>query len=55
MSVIIEEISAEVESSQHEDGGGGDGEVRPTEGQQMQSTIDLLELTQERRARLVVD
>jgi len=53
MSVIIEEINAEVESSQHE--GGGDGETRPTEGQQKQSIIDLLELTQERKARLVVD
>lgn len=54
MSVIIEEINAQVESNQHHDGG-GEGEARPTETQQQHSIIDLLELTQERKARLVVD
>lgn len=54
MSVIIEEINAEVESNQHHEGG-GEGEARPTENQQKQSVLDLLELTQERKARLVID
>ena len=53
MSVIIEEVDARVEASQNE--GGGEGEARPAEGQQKQSIIDLMELTQERKARLVVD
>ena len=54
MSVIIEELTAEVESTSHRDGG-GEGEARPTENQQQQSLIDLIELTQERKARLVID
>lgn len=53
MSVIIDEINAEVESGPHD--GGGEAEARPTESQQMQSIIDLLELTRERKERLVVD
>jgi len=54
MSVIIEEIHAEVENrTNHE--GGGEGEAHLAESQQQQSIIDLLELTQERKARLVVD
>jgi hypothetical protein len=55
MTVHIDEITAEVvDSSQHHDGG-GEGEARPTETQQQHSIIDLLELTQERKARLVID
>lgn len=54
MTVIIEEMQAEVDSrSPHE--GGGEGETRPAEGQQQQSIIDLMELTQERKARLATD
>lgn len=54
MSLIIDEIHAEVESrTSHE--GGGEGEARPSEGQHQQSIIDLMELAQERKARLVVD
>ncbi len=54
MSVIIEEFEAEIASTRpHE--AGGEGEFRPTEDLQRQSVIDLLELTQERKARLAVD
>lgn len=54
MGIVIDEMVANVEPTTiHE--GGGEGEPRPTEEQQKQSVLDLIELTQERKARLVID
>ena len=53
MSVIIEELNAEVENGERE--GGGADAARPTEGPSQQALIDLLELSQERKDRLAVD
>lgn len=54
MGVVIDEMVANVEPAKAFEGS-GEGEARPTENQQKQAVIDLLELTQERKARLVVD
>lgn len=54
MGVVIEEIEANVvRDTVHE--GGGEGEPRPGAGDKEQSMIDLLELMQERKARLAID
>ncbi len=54
MAVVIDEMVANVEATpQHN--GAGEGEPRPTEDQEKQSMINLLELLQERRARLATD
>jgi hypothetical protein len=54
MSVVIEELSAEVEPSRSHDRG-GDGDPQPRGEVRKQSLLDLLELMQERKARLVID
>lgn len=54
MAVVIDEIVANVETAPQHDGG-GEGEPRPTEDQEKQSMINLLELLQERRGRLAID
>ena len=52
MAVVIDEMLAQVEPSQGQEGG-GEAEARPAD--EKQSMIDMLELIQERKARLVVD
>ncbi len=54
MAVVINEMIANVEAAPQHDGA-GEGEPRPTEEQEKQSMINLLELLQERRARLAID
>ncbi len=52
MTVIIDEIIASVETPAAES---LDSEPRPSEAQQQLNLFDLLELAQERKARLVID
>ena len=54
MAVIIEEFSSEIVSEPARDGGGA-GEARATEGPQDQAMIIMLELAEERKARLAID
>ncbi len=54
MAVVIDEMVANVEAAPQHDGA-GEGEPRPTEDQEKQAMINLLELLQERRARLAID
>ena len=53
MAIVIDEMIANIEAAPaHE--GGGEGEPHLADERQ-QAMVDLLELTQERKARLVVD
>lgn len=54
MAVIIEEFSSEIVSEPAHDGNGA-GEARATESPQDQAVTSMLELAQERRARLAID
>lgn len=54
MTVHIEEINAELASSPQHDGGGTDA-GRPVAPQDQQTVLELLQLAQARKARLVVD
>lgn len=54
MGVVIDEMVANVEAAPQHDGA-GEGEPRPSEEQENQSMINLLELLQERRSRLAID
>ena len=54
MAVVIDEMVANVEATPQHDGA-GEGEPRPSENQDKQSMISLLELLQERRDRLAID
>jgi len=54
MSVVIDEMVANIEQPSQHDGGGA-GEPHLTDEQQKESVIDLLDLMHERKARLVID
>lgn len=54
MAVIIEEFSSEIVSEPAHDGNGA-GETHAAESPQDQAVINMLELAQERKARLAID
>lgn len=54
MGVLIDELIANVEPPEIRESADA-GEARPTEENQKQSMIDLLELLQERKTRLATD
>ena len=54
MGIIVDEMTANVEEN-HTDRNNGEGIAHPAESAQKQATIELLDLLQERSARLAID